>query len=127
GRYALAMESESAYWTAGLFAAYGAHLIDEEGAWGLRGEPAAGALAQLAALVDAGAIPEEANGDLVKRLFSGGRAMTAINGPWLAPDLPADLRWRVVPLPAVEGAGGAPMRPLVTVETIYLAAHADHP
>ena len=126
GRFALAMEAESCYWTAGLFAAYGAPLLTDDGEWGLRGPDAERALADLARLVDEGAVPEESSGDLLKRLFSDGRAATAITGPFLAPDLPAGLRWRVQPLPTIEGAGGEPMRPFVTVEGIFLAAHAEH-
>lgn len=122
GTFALAMESESAYWTSSLFAAFGHGLITDQGEWGLAGEGAVRALTYLEALVRDGVIPEETSGDLVKRLFSDGRAATAISGPWLAADLPASLHWRVQPLPTVVGAGGAPMRPYVTIEGVYLAA-----
>ena len=125
GTFGLAMEAESAYWTSSLFAAYGAALVDEGGGWGLGGEGARAALAQLRSLVERGVIPEEPTGDLVKRLFADGRAATAISGPWLAADLPEDLAWRVQPLPIVRGAGGAPMRPYVTVEGVYVAANAS--
>ena len=125
GVYPLAMEAESAYWVSGLFAAYGAGLIDEQGRWGLGTPGAAAALARLASMVERGVIPEESDGALVTRLFAGGRAATAISGPWLAPDLPASLRWRVQPLPNVADADGQPMRPYVTVEGAYLAAAAD--
>ncbi|MGE0785383.1 MAG: extracellular solute-binding protein [Sandaracinaceae bacterium] len=125
--YAIAMEAESAYWTSSLFAAYGRGLLTEDGHFGLIGEPAERALTQLRGLVDAGAIPEESTGDLVSRLFSDGRAVSAISGPWLAPDLPEGLEWRVEPLPRVEGAGGRPMRPYVTVEGAYVSAFAEHP
>ncbi|MFK7990682.1 MAG: extracellular solute-binding protein [Sandaracinaceae bacterium] len=125
--FALAMEAESSYWAAGLFAAYGVGLLDEEHGWGLHGEGATAALTLLASLVESGVVPEESTGDLVKRLFQDGSAATAISGPWLAPDLPPTLSWRVQPLPAVEGAAGAPMRPYVTVEGAYLAAQAAHP
>jgi len=121
------MEAESAYWTSSLFAAYGVSLVDEDGRWGLTGDGAAAALSQLSRLVEGGVIPEESTGDLVKRLFGDGRAAAAISGPWLAGDLPDSLRWHVQPLPVVRGAGGAPMRPLVTVEGAYVPAHADAP
>lgn len=124
GTFALAMESESAYWTSSLFAAYGCGLITEDGGWGLEGEGAERALVHLRTMVRAGLIPEESTGDLVKRLFADGRAATAISGPWLAADLPEGLEWRVQPLPIVRGAGGEAMRPYVTVEGIYLAEGA---
>ncbi len=125
--YGLAMEAESAYWTSGLFAAYGTGLIDEDGGWGLSTDGAAAALTQLAGLVERGVIPEESDGALVNRLFATGRAATAISGPWLAADLPDTLRWRVQPLPIVRGAGGEPMRPYVTVEGAYVAERSQAP
>ncbi len=127
GVFPLAMEAESAYWTAPLFAAYGRGLLDDEGGWGLTGEPAERALTHLARLVERGVVPEESTGALVGQLFSDGRAATAISGPWLAAELPEALRWQVVPLPRVEGAGGAPMRPYVTVEGAYVSAEARAP
>jgi len=125
--FGLAMEAESAYWTSGLFAAYGAGLINAEGGWGLGTEGAAAGLTQLLGLVERGVIPAESDGALVNRLFAGGRAATAISGPWLAADLPEGLRWRVQPLPIVEGAGGEPMRPYVTVEGAYIAERSSSP
>ncbi|HJL16602.1 MAG TPA: extracellular solute-binding protein [Sandaracinaceae bacterium LLY-WYZ-13_1] len=125
-RYALAMEAESAYWASSLFAAYGVSLLDEQRGWGLRGEEARRAVRHLHRLVERGAVPEESSGDLVKRLFSDGRAAAAISGPWLAPDLPPGLRWRVQPLPRVR-ATGEPMRSLLTVEGVYAAAQSRHP
>lgn len=125
GRYALATEAESAYWNAGLIDAYGASLIDAEGRWGLSAG-AARALEHMRRMVRSGAVPEETSGDLVKQLFSSGRAAAAISGPWLAADLPSSLRWRAQPLPRVR-ATGRPMRPLVTIESAFVAGHARQP
>lgn len=127
GTYPLVMEAQSAFWVSGLFGAYGCGLVDAEGAWGLGTDGAAAALEQLHSLIEAGVIPRETDGALVTRMFAGGRAATAISGPWLAPELPAELRWRVQPLPLVRGAGGEPMRPYVTVEGAFVAAHAGAP
>src|SRR6185295_2887348 len=69
-------------------------------------------------IVRAGVVPEEADGALVKQLFSSGDAMTAISGPWLAADIPPSITYRVVPLPKIEGAGE--MRPFLTVEAAFL-------
>ncbi|MEZ4339875.1 MAG: extracellular solute-binding protein [Sandaracinaceae bacterium] len=127
GTYPLVMEAQSAYWDSGLFGAYGCGLVNDEGGWGLDTDGAVAALEQLHGLIEAGVIPPETDGALVTRLFAGGRAATAISGPWLAPDLPAELRWRVQPLPIVRGAGGEPMRPYVTVEGAFVAARAEAP
>ncbi|GAB5541443.1 MAG: extracellular solute-binding protein [Sandaracinaceae bacterium] len=124
--FPLAMEAESSYWTAGFFAAHGAALLNDEHGWGLHGEGALVALRRLSGWVQDGVVPEESSGDLVKRLFSEGHAAAAISGPWLAPDLPEGLRWRVQPLPVVASTGER-MRPYATVEGAYLAARAQRP
>lgn len=126
GVFPLAMEAESAYWTAGFFAAHGASLLNDEHGWGLEGEGALTALRRLSRWVESGVVPEESSGDLVKRLFSEGQAAAAISGPWLAPDLPEALDWRVQPLPVVASTG-ARMRPYATVEGAYLAARSAQP
>ncbi len=125
GVFPLVMEAESPYYAAALVHAYGARYLDAEGAWALEGEAAERALAHLLRLVQEGTVPEEASGELVPRLFGDGRAAFAISGPWLAPDLPDGLRWHVRPLPRVD-ATGRPMQPFATVESIFLAAHAEH-
>ncbi len=125
GVFPLVMEAESPYYAAALVHAYGARYLDEEGAWTLEGEEAERALAHLLRLVRGGTVPEEASGELVPRLFGDGRAATAISGPWLAPDLPEGLRWHVRPLPRVDAAG-RPMQPFATIESIFLARHAEH-
>lgn len=122
----LVMEAESPYYAAALVHGYGAALLNDDGGWGLRGEAAERAVAHLERLVSEGVVPEEANGELVPRLFAAGRAATAISGPWLAPDLPDELRWHVRPLPRV-GATGRPMRPYATIEAVFLAEHARSP
>lgn len=122
----LVMEAESPYYAAALAHGYGAALLTEDGAWGLSGPAAERAIAHLHRLVREGTVPEEASGELVPRLFGAGRAAAAISGPWLASDLPDDLRWHVRPLPRI-GATGRPMRPFATIESIFLAEHAREP
>jgi arabinogalactan oligomer/maltooligosaccharide transport system permease protein len=124
GAYPLVFEAESAYWDASLLHAYGGRLLDAEGNYAFTGPEAARTLAHLRRLVDGGVVPAEASGDLVKKLFVSGRAAAVIGGPWLAPDLPATMRWHVAPLPRVRSAGGAPLVPFVTIEAALLAARA---
>jgi len=124
GTYPLVFEAESAYWDASLLHAYGGRLLDGAGHYAFFGPAAERTLLHLRRLVDRGVVPAEASGDLVKKLFAGGRAATAIGGPWLAPDLPRSLRWHVAPLPSVRAAGGAPLTPFVTIEAALIATHA---
>ena len=127
GTYPLVFEAESAYWDAGILHAYGGRLLDANGRYAFFGPPAERTLTHLRRLVDEGTVPAEASGDLVKKLFAGGHAATAIGGPWLAPDLPASLRWHVAPLPRVTGADGAPIVPFVTIEAVLVARYPREP
>lgn len=122
----LVFEAENAYYVAAFVHAFGGELLDHEGHYAFVGAEAESAVGFLADAVSRGQIPEEASGELVMRLFGSGRAAAAISGPWLAPDLPSDLRWRVVPLPTLRAAG-APLRPYATIEAVFFAAESDAP
>ncbi|MFO0684283.1 MAG: extracellular solute-binding protein [Sandaracinus sp.] len=125
GSYALAWEVGSAYASVGLLHAYGSGLVDAEGHFTGHDAGGARALAHLARLEQTGVVPAEATTSLVHDLFASHRAMAAVSGPWLAPDLP-DGDWRVEPLPLVEAAGAA-MTPYVTIEAAMIPAHAHEP
>ena len=119
----LAMEAENAYYVAALLHATGGALFDD-GTYAFEGEEAETTVRMLREWLDAGILPEEANGELVARMFRSGNAAAAISGPWFAPDLPDDLDWMVIPLPYLERGGGR-MRPFVTVEAAFVARDAD--
>ncbi|MEM9188603.1 MAG: extracellular solute-binding protein [Myxococcota bacterium] len=123
----LAFEAESSYYVAALVHAYGGALFTPERGFALHEREAAAAVRALAGWVEQGTVPEETNGDLVKQLFRRGQAAAVISGPWLAGSFPDDLDYRVEPLPRVEGAGGARMRPFLTIEGAYVAAGAREP
>jgi arabinogalactan oligomer/maltooligosaccharide transport system permease protein len=118
GVFPLVFESENAYYVAALLHAFGGRLIDPaSGGFALDGPAAERTIEELVRLTDRGVIPQEPNGDLVRQLFANGGAATAISGPWLAPDLPPELHWTVVPLPTVHGE---PMLPFVTIEGAFV-------
>jgi len=121
GVWPLVMEAESAYYLAAFAHAFGARALDDEGQFMMVGPEAERAVDFVRGLVERKVVPEEPTGELVKRMFSSGKAATAVSGPWLAPDLPETLRYHVVPLPVVETAGGALAVPFATVEGAYLA------
>ena len=131
GSFVLAWEN-GAYAQAGLFAAYGAHLLGPNDEFGLVGPGADAAARYARALVDDGVVPEDADGALVTSLFKSGRAAFAISGPWLAAEIgPSSdaLRYYVTELPVVGRPGAGRMRPLMTFESVMLsprgAARAD--
>lgn len=116
GVWPLAYESHTAYYHAAILHAYGGRLFD--GGFAMTGEAAARSLEEARALVTSRVVPDEASGDLVKQLFSSGKAAAVISGPWLAADLADDLPYAVTPLPEIEGVGR--MRPLLTVDGAFL-------
>lgn len=122
GVYPLAYEARGAYAHAALLAAFGGALHDPVADdYAFEGEAAERSLDYVLGLIDAGVIPEDADGALVTNLFKAGKAATVFSGPWLAADLEG-VEYAVAPLPVVE-ATGEPMRPLLTVEAIMLSPH----
>ncbi len=127
GVFPLAVEADNPYYAAAFLHAYGGRLLDDEGNYAFEGDAAIQTLDVLSELTHQGVIPEEPNGDLVRQLFTSGRAAFAIDGPWLAPGLDeADVEYTVTPLPYL-GDPGRPMVPFVTVEGIFLSAESRVP
>lgn len=124
GVWPLAYESQSPYYHAAFLHAYGGTFFD--GGFAMTGDAAERSLAEVRSLVTERVVPDEASGDLVKQLFSSGRAAAVLSGPWLAADLPASVSYDVAPLPSL---AGAPMRPFLTVDGAFMtpegAKHAD--
>lgn len=121
GTFPLVMEAENAYYVAAILHSLGGQLLTQDGEYAFEGEAAERTVAWLAARVQDRTIPDEATGELMKRLLTGRDAAAAIGGPPLGPDLPDDLRWTVVPLPPLED-GGPPLEPFLTVEGAFAAA-----
>ena len=117
GVFPLAYEAQAIYFHIPLLHAYGGRLFDGT-TYAMVGHEAQKAAEKARDMTRSGAIPDEPSGDLVKQLFVSGKASSVISGPWLAGDLPATMKYRVVPLPSVEGGGK--MRPYLTVDGAFL-------
>jgi arabinogalactan oligomer/maltooligosaccharide transport system permease protein len=113
----LVYEAQSAYFHVPLLHAYGGRLFDGK-TYAMVGPEAERAAEKVRELIATKVVPPEPSGDLVKQLFASGRAAAAIGGPWLAGDLGSEVKYRVVPLPSIEGAGK--MRPFLTVDGAFL-------
>ncbi len=123
GSFLLAYETASVYAHAPLLAAFGGRLLAAEDRFGFVGPEAEASLLYARGLVRNKVAPSSADGALVTRLFSSGKAAFAISGPWLATDLgKGKLRYRVMPLPVLAKTGKR-MRPLLTVEAVMLSPH----
>jgi arabinogalactan oligomer/maltooligosaccharide transport system permease protein len=134
----LVYEAENPYYHAAILEGFGGHLLeggprDAKGGgrdapggerYGFVGHAAEMSIAYVRELTEHHVIPAEPSGALVKQLFASGRAATAIDGPWLAADVPPAVHFHVEPLPPVYDASGAvgehagPMRPPLTVEAV---------
>ncbi|MCU0882295.1 MAG: extracellular solute-binding protein [Hyphomonadaceae bacterium] len=72
-------------------------------------------------------LPLDPTPSLMDSLFNAGRAAFIFNGPWFIGQIKPGLNYGVAPLPALSEAGGAPMRPWMSVEAVYLAANKPDP
>jgi arabinogalactan oligomer/maltooligosaccharide transport system permease protein len=121
GSFLFAYETRFVYGHAAILHAFGGRLLNADDSFGFIGPEAEASLWWLKKLCDDGDIPREADGALVTRLFKAGKVAFAMNGPWLASDLEGgDVPYRVAVLPTL---GGAPIRPLLTVEAVMLSPH----
>ncbi|MCG8443756.1 MAG: extracellular solute-binding protein, partial [Caulobacterales bacterium] len=74
-----------------------------------------------------GVLPEDPSGALVTSLFNERRAAMVLSGPWFLGEVDPAIDTRVAVLPRLDEAGGAPMRPWLTVEAAYVAAGSRRP
>jgi arabinogalactan oligomer/maltooligosaccharide transport system substrate-binding protein len=69
-----------------------------------------------------GILPAEPSSTLVSTLFNEAKAAIVFSGPWFLGEVSDSVKYAIAPLPKVDEAGGAPMRPWLTVEGIYVSA-----
>jgi arabinogalactan oligomer / maltooligosaccharide transport system substrate-binding protein len=72
--------------------------------------------------IKAGFMPKEPSTALITSLFNAGKAAMVFSGPWFLGEVSHDIDLGLAPLPAIDEAGGKPMRPWITVEGAYIAA-----
>jgi len=71
-------------------------------------------------------LPAEPSTALITALFNGGRAAITFSGPWFLGEIDPSVDYGLAVLPTVDEANGAPMRPWMTVEGVYIAAPSKH-
>jgi arabinogalactan oligomer/maltooligosaccharide transport system substrate-binding protein len=72
-----------------------------------------------------GILPAEPSTALINSLFNEGKAGIVFSGPWFLGEIDPSIEYGLAKLPYIEDAG-APMKPWVTVEGIYVAAPSEH-
>ena len=71
-------------------------------------------------------LPAEPSTALITSLFNEGRAAIVFSGPWFLGEIAKSIDYGLALLPALDEAGGKPMRPWMTVEGVYIAAPSKH-
>jgi arabinogalactan oligomer / maltooligosaccharide transport system substrate-binding protein len=66
-------------------------------------------------------VPAEPSTALITSLFNGGKAAMVFSGPWFLGEIAPGVDYGLAPLPAIDEAGGKPMRPWLTIEGVYVA------
>jgi arabinogalactan oligomer/maltooligosaccharide transport system permease protein len=117
--YPLVYDDTTAFFHAPFLHAFGGEMLDARGHFAFFGDAAARSLDFVRSLLIEKDIPDEPSSALVTQLFASGHAAAAIEGPWMVGDLKGGVRYRVEPLPAIAAAGGARMRPFLTVEGVF--------
>jgi len=125
GRYGLAYQATEPYFYAPWMHAFGAMVYDEKGEVHLDKPEQVAALAFTQRIArDEGIVPPQPTAELITRLYKEGNAAFVISGPWFLADI--DRPVAAAPLPFVNEAG-APARPYLTVDGVFLAEQAPHP
>jgi arabinogalactan oligomer/maltooligosaccharide transport system substrate-binding protein len=122
GKFGLAYWYANFYYHAPLMNAFGGGVFDASG------KPALNAPANIQSLdlmlkwaQQDGILPAEPSTALITSLFNDGKAAMVFSGPWFLGEIAKTIDYGLAPLPAIDEAGGKPMRPWMTVEGVYIA------
>jgi arabinogalactan oligomer/maltooligosaccharide transport system substrate-binding protein len=127
GRFGLAYWYANFYYHAALMNAFGGRVFDAGSKPVLDNPENVKSLKLLMQWVKKDQIlPAEPSTALVTALFNEGKAAMVFNGPWFIGEIAPGIEYGVARLPALVEAGGAPMRPWITVEGAYVAAPSKY-
>jgi arabinogalactan oligomer / maltooligosaccharide transport system substrate-binding protein len=128
GRFGLAYAYDDYFFHAALQNGFGGGVFDGAGdpALASAGNVAAGELLQRWKDADR-ILPRDPTASLITSLFNEGRAGMIFTGPWFLGEVSDKVDFGVAVLPGLSEAGGAPMRPWLSVEAVFLAAGKPRP
>jgi arabinogalactan oligomer/maltooligosaccharide transport system substrate-binding protein len=122
GDYGLAYSYSDFYYHSALMNAYGGGVFDADAQPTVDQPANVRSVEKLLEWVREDRIlPAEPSTALITSLFNEGKAGIVFSGPWFLGEIAESVDYGLAKLPYVEEAG-APMRPWVTVEGIYVAA-----
>lgn len=123
GRYGLAYSYGDFYYHAALMNAFGGRVFDP-GPKPVLNLPENAKSADLLVkwITQDKILPIEPSSALITSLFNEGKAAMVFSGPWFLGEVSKDVSYGLATLPKLDEAGGAPMKPWITVEGAYIAA-----
>jgi arabinogalactan oligomer/maltooligosaccharide transport system substrate-binding protein len=123
GRFGLAYSYADFYYHAALMNAFGGRVFDPGAKPALDNPQNVKSCELLMRWLDKDQIlPAEPSTALITSLFNEGKAAMVFSGPWFLGEIAKGIEWGLAPLPIVVEANGAPMKPWMTVEGVYVAA-----
>ncbi len=126
GKFGLATWYTDLYYHAPLMTAFGGNLF------GPGGEPAVNTPANVQSVellkrwLRQGFQPAEPSTTLIASLFNEGKLAMVIAGPSFLERIAPNITYGLGPLPAMDEAGGRPMRPWITIDALYLSSASKH-
>jgi arabinogalactan oligomer/maltooligosaccharide transport system substrate-binding protein len=125
GRFGIAYWYSDFYYHAPLMNAFGGGVFD--GRKPVLNSPAnVKSLETLGKWLDTGVLPAEPSTALITALFNEEKAPMVLSGPWFLGEVRNGIDVGLALLPAVDEAGGKPMRPWMTVEGVFVAAPSQN-
>lgn len=73
-----------------------------------------------------GILPAEPSSTLITSLFNQGKAAMVFSGPWFLSEIDDSIDYGLAMLPTIDEAGGAPMKPWMTIEGVYVSQPSQH-
>jgi arabinogalactan oligomer/maltooligosaccharide transport system substrate-binding protein len=127
GRFGLAYAYNDFYYHAALMNAFGGRVFDPGPKPVLNAPENIAALKLLLKWIRKdGILPAEPSTALITSLFNEGKAAMVLSGPWFLGEIAPGIDYGLALLPAIDEAGGKPMRPWLTIEGVYVSAGSRH-
>jgi arabinogalactan oligomer / maltooligosaccharide transport system substrate-binding protein len=71
-------------------------------------------------------LPAEPSSALITSLFNEGKTSIVFSGPWFLGEVDKGVDVGIAPLPTLEEAGGAPLKPWMTIEGLYISSQSKN-
>lgn len=121
GKFGLAYSYADFYYHAALMNAFSGGVFDAKNQPTLSSAGNVKSFEQLMKWIGLGFMPAEPSSALITALFNDGKAAMVFSGPWFLGEVKDSVKVGFATLPTIDEAGGAPMKPWMTVEGVYIA------